>query len=75
VLFSITENGHTALLPVWPSFGKISKFKLKQVSICNQVENALFALTGFPISDYKQKYNSKKKECVKTSMMLVTDFK
>jgi hypothetical protein len=33
--FSITENGHTALLPVWSSFSKISKFKLKQVYVCN----------------------------------------
>jgi uncharacterized membrane protein len=33
MVFSITGNGHTRtlLLPVYPSFGKNSKFKLKQV--------------------------------------------
>jgi hypothetical protein len=31
MVFSTTENGHTALLPVWPVSAKISKFKLKQV--------------------------------------------
>jgi hypothetical protein len=33
MVFSITVNEHTALLPVWPSFGKIFQVQIEKGTI------------------------------------------
>jgi hypothetical protein len=49
MVFSITKNGHTALLPVWPSFGKNFQIEIEMDIMQPEVLPSLstYGLTTF----------------------------